>query len=403
MGKALEGIRVVDLTQFEAGTSCTQTLAWLGADVIKVEEPTRGDPGRSALGSGGANGRDSEYFLNLNSNKRSVGLNLKSETGKQIFFDLVRQGDIVAENLAPGALERLGLGYDVLSDINPRIILARIKGFGTYGPYSEYKSFDPVAQAAGGAFTTTGDPDGIPMKPGPNIGDTGTGMHAAIGILAALWQRQTTGKGQVVEVSMQDAVVNFTRVAMCRSDQGRIVPPRRGSRWPGRPATGTFKCAPGGPDDYVYLIAGPMRMNMWHGLLKSIGREDLIEDPEYQDASKLADKTDEINDMIEDWTRGQTKTEAMRILGDAGVPCSATFNAVDIYADEHLIEREMIVEYDHPEWGTFKMPGCPIKLSDSPVKVASPPLLGEHTSEVLSEFLGYDDERMAELKAQGVI
>ena len=403
MGKALEGIRVVDLTQFEAGTSCTQTLAWLGADVIKVEEPTRGDPGRTVLGSGGANGKDSEYFLNLNSNKRSVTLNLKSETGKQIFFDLVRQGDIVAENLAPGALERLGLGYDVLSEINPRIVLARIKGFGTYGPYSQYKSFDPVAQAAGGAFTTTGDPDGVPMKPGPNIGDTGTGMHAAIGILAALWQRQTTGKGQVVEVSMQDAVVNFTRVAMCRSDQGRTVPPRRGGRWPGRPATGTFKCAPGGPDDYVYLIAGPMRASMWHGLLRSIGREDLIEDPEYQDPSKLSDKTDEINDMIEDWTTTRTKTDAMKILGEAGVPCSATFNAVDIYADEHLIEREMIVEYDHPQWGTFKMPGCPIKLSNSPVRVDSPPLLGEHNAEVFSEFLGYGEEQLSELKAEGVI
>ena len=230
MGKALDGIRVIDLTQFEAGTSCTQMLAWLGADVIKVEEPTRGDPGRNAMGS--SPDRDAEYFLNLNANKRSLTLNLKSEEGKEILFDLLREADIMAENLAPDTLERLGLGYDVVSQVNPRIILARIKGFGTYGPYSGYKSFDPVAQAAGGAFCATGDPDGPPMKPGITVGDTGTGMHAVIGILAALWQRQSTGKGQVVELSMQDAIVNIARVWMSRSKQGTETPPRRGRFWP---------------------------------------------------------------------------------------------------------------------------------------------------------------------------
>ncbi|MCI0841642.1 MAG: CoA transferase [Chloroflexi bacterium] len=401
MEKALEGIRIIDLTQFEAGTSCTQMMAWLGADVIKIEEPTHGDPGRNAMGS--RTDRDAEYFMNLNANKRSVTLNLKSDEGKEILFDMIRQADILAENLAPDTLERLGLGYDVLSKVNPRIILARIKGFGTYGPYSRYKSFDPVAQAAGGAFCATGDPDGPPVKPGITVGDTGTGLHAVIGILAALWQRQTTGKGQVVEVSMQDAIVNIARVSMSRSNQGKTSPPRRGRFWPGRPAVGTYQSAPGGPDDYVYLMGTPSRINMWHALLKAIGREDLIEDPDYQDISRLGEKTDEINSMIEEWTRRHTKFEAMRIMGEAGVPASACFNAEDVYADDHLREREMIVSVDHPVWGEFTMPGCPVKLSDSPVKVTAAPLLGQHNAEVFGDMLGFDEERLSMLREDKVI
>ena len=241
MDKALNGVRVIDLTQFEAGTSCTQMMAWLGADVIKVEEPTRGDPGRNVMGANGA-AHDSSYFMNLNSNKRSVTLNLKTDEGRNIFFELVKQADIVAENMAPGAIERLGIGWDKLKEVNPRIILARIKGFGTYGPYSEYKSFDPVAQAAGGAVAATGSPDTPPVRPGITIGDTGTGMHAVIGILAALWQRQTTGKGQQVEVSMQDAVVNIARIWMnSYADTGQSPPRRGGSRWVGRPGSGTVQ------------------------------------------------------------------------------------------------------------------------------------------------------------------
>ena len=194
MQKALEGVQVIDLTQFEAGTSCTQMLAWLGADVIKIEQPGVGDPDR---GAGQQSEGDSNYFIHYNSNKRSVTLNLKTDRGREMFFDLVRSGDIVAENLAPGTLERLDLGYDVLGEVNPRIILAHVKGFGAYGPYSTYKSFDPVAQAAGGGFCATGDPGGPPMRPGTTSGDSATGMHTAIGILAALWQRQATGRGQV--------------------------------------------------------------------------------------------------------------------------------------------------------------------------------------------------------------
>lgn len=400
MEQALKGIRIVDMTQFEAGTSCTQMLAWLGAEVIKVEEPTRGDPGRTVTRD--PSGRDSPYFLNLNANKRSVTLNLKSEQGKEMLLELVKQADIVTENLSPGAMDRLGLGYDVLSQVNPRIILAGIKGFGSYGPYSGYKSFDPVAQAAGGFFCATGEPDGPPMKPGISVGDIGTGMHAVIGILAALWQRESTGKGQVVEVSMQDAMVNFGRNWMSRSEQGTISPPRQGTGST-RVGVGTFKCAPGGLDDYVYLIAFPTRPSMWQALLKALGREELTEELSQMSMEQLAERQDEINDMISAWTIHYTKADVMRILGELGVPCSATFNAVDIYADEHLRQREMIVEVDHPQYGRFKMPGCPIKLSDSPVKVTTAPLLGQHNAEVYGEYLGYDDEKLKALKEQKVI
>ena len=273
MAKALEGIRVVDLTQFEAGTSCTQILAWLGADVIKVENPGVGDPGRRL--SAVPDEFDSFYFLVLNSNKRSVTLDLKSDRGKALFFELVRQGDVVAENLAPGTLERLGLGYEVLKEVNPRIVLARIKGFGTYGPYAEYKAFDPVAQAAGGAYCATGFPESPPIRPGITIADSGTGLHLAIGILAALMQRQVSGEGQEVEVSMQDAVMNLARVWIRGYYERGASPARIGNGAPGAPGmpgSSVFPCKPGGPDDYVMVHTRGGDLRAWDGLLKIIGR-----------------------------------------------------------------------------------------------------------------------------------
>ncbi|MCH2517047.1 MAG: CoA transferase [Dehalococcoidia bacterium] len=401
MGKALEGIRIIDLTQFEAGTSCTQLLAWLGADVIKVEEPTHGDPGR--YGNTNIPGVDSGYFINLNSNKRSLALDLKQQRGKDIFFELVRQGDIVAENLAPGTLERLGLGYDVLSEVNPKIILARIKGFGTYGPYSDYKSFDMIAQATGGSMAVTGNAGDPPIRPGATIGDTGTGLHAAVGIMAALWQRQTTGKGQVVEVAMQDAVVNLTRVAMSTFNETGKSRPRAGNNTSGLPGTRTYRCKPGGSDDWVYLAAMPRRLGLWLALIRAIGGDELANDPNYSDIDWVVEHTDELNEMIEAWTMERTKYEVFHILGKAGVPCGPTLNAEDIYTDPQLLAREMIVTLEHPDRGAFMVPGCPVKMSDSPAELQIAPSLGMQTEEVLKELLQMTDGDLAELREQKLI
>ena len=402
MAKALEGIKVIDLTQFEAGTSCTEALAWLGADVIKVEEPTQGDPGRRSRTD--IPGEDSYYFILLNLNKRSVTLNLRSETGKTMFLDMVRQADIVAENMAPGAMERLGLGYDVLSEVNPKIIMARIKGFGSYGPYSDFKAFDMIAQAMGGAMTMTGFPGSPPLKPGPTIGDTGTGLHAAIGILGALWQREQTGKGQVVEVSMQDCIVNFCRPRL-RSyyETGKPIG-RPGNTVVGGGVPGDiYKCKPGGPDDYCYIYTQPVRPRMWDALLEVIGREDLLGDANYSDPLWRVDHADEVNGMIESWTVQRDKFEVMKLLGAAGVPAGATLNAVDLHQDEHLRQRGMITPVEHQKRGTLNLPGCPIKLSDSPAEITTSPLLGEHNAEVFREFFGYGEEELARLKEEKVI
>ena len=401
MGKALDGVRIIDLTQFEAGTSCTQLLAWLGADVIKVEEPTHGDPGR--ISNSNMPGVDSSYFLNLNSNKRSVALDLKQAKGKDIFFELVRQADIVAENLAPGTLERLGLGYDVLSEVNPKIVLARIKGFGTYGPYADYKSFDMIAQAAGGSMAVTGNPGDPPIRPGATIGDTGTGLHAAVGIMAALWQRQTTGKGQVVEVSMQDAVVNLTRVAMSTFNETGKARPRSGNNPQGLPGARTYPCKPGGSDDWVYLGATPRRLGLWLALVRAVGGDEMADDPNYSNFDWVVEHTDEIDDMIETWTMERTKYEVFHILGKAGVPCGPTLNAEDIYTDPQLLARDMIVTLQHPERGAFMVPGCPVKMSDSPVELEIGPHLGAQTEEVLKELLQMTDGDLAQLREQKLI
>ena len=402
MAKALEGIKIIDLTQFEAGTSCTEALAFLGADVIKVEEPKQGDPGRRSRTD--VPGFDSYYFIVLNLNKRSVTLNLRSETGKTMFLDMVRQADIVAENMAPGAMERLGLGYDVLNAANPKIIMARIKGFGSSGPYSDFKAFDMIAQAMGGAMTMTGFPGSPPLKPGPTIGDTGTGLHAAIGILGALWQREQTGRGQVVEVSMQDCIVNFCRPRLRSYYETGEAVGRPGNAVVGGGVPGDiYKCKPGGPDDYCYIYTQPVRPRMWDALLEVIGREDLLGDANYSDPLWRVDHADEVNAMIEAWTSQRDKFEVMKLLGAAGVPAGATLNAVDLHQDEHLRERGMITPVEHQKRGTLNLPGSPIKLSDSPADVTTSPLLGEHNAEVFREFFGYGEEDLARLKEEQVI
>ena len=400
MSKALQDIRILDLTQFEAGTSATQVLAHLGADVIKVEQPKGGDPGRRA-GKDGA-GVDSYYFLLLNANKRSITLNLKDPQGKAIFFDLLKHADVVAENLAPDALERLGLGYDELAKVNPRIVLARVKGFGTYGPYKDYKSFDTIGQATGGSFCATGFPGHPPTRPGPTLGDTGTGMHLAIGILAALRQRDITGRGQKVEVAMQDAVANLCRIwSRDYHETGKNVP-RTGNVYFGQSTKGTYQCAPGGEDDYIVITFGAMP-KMVATILRIAGRPDMADDPRWADRDFRNEHAGEFDAALESWTKQRDKFEAMRILGEAGIPAGACLNAEDLHTNPHLLERETIVDMEHPVRGTVRLIGNPIKLSDSPTVEQPSPLLGQHSEEVFADILGYDAAKVAGLREAGVV
>ena len=384
MDKALNGIKILDLTQYEAGTSCTQLLAWLGADVIKVEQPGRGDPGRQTLSV--STEKDSAYFLGFNGNKRSITLDLKNDEQRQVFVELVKTVDVVTENYATGVLEKLGYDFNALCELNPKIILSRIKGFGTYGPYSDYKSFDPVAQAAGGAMAGTGEPDGPPLKPGANIGDSGTGLHSVIAILAAIIQRRSTGRGQVVEVSMQDAVVSLSKTFMSGYLETGTPPVRRGSKLNSRVGAGVFKCSPGGPDDYVFIQVLSTHRTKWEELMRIIDRGDLVGSSIFDDPIS---NTEQINAVIQEWASSLTKHEAMILLGNAGIPCGAVLNARDIFNDDHLKIRGMISPITHPQRGKMEVIGCPIKMSDSPVDITPAPLLGEHNADILSELLGY--------------
>ncbi len=399
MSKALANVKVLDLTQFEAGTSCTEMLGWLGADVVKVETPRGGDQGRRAFVE--KPGQDSVYFLLLNANKRGITLDLKSEEGKAIFKSLVPKFDVVVENYSLGTMESLGLGYEVLQQLNPNIIYATIKGFGTYGPYSPYKSFDMIAQASGGAMSVTGLPGSIPVRPGPTIGDTGTGLHCAIGILSAYIQRLTTGKGQKVEVAMQDAIVNFTRVAMVGQYLTGEPVPRRGNRIMGRAPGDIYPCAPGGPNDYAYVFTSSEEM--WESLLRVIGRADLIDDDRYATPDARVANAEEVHGLIAAWTRTKDKFTVMKLIGEAGVPCGAVLDTGDILANEHLKQRGMITTIEHPQRGAFTMPGCPVQLEDSPVELRPAPLLGQHNTEVYGELLGLSAAAVAALKEKGVI
>jgi formyl-CoA transferase len=397
LSRALAGIRVVDLTNNQAGPSCGQMLAWLGADVIKVEEPGRGDVARYSQRD--RPDEDALFFLAFNANKRSLTLNLKHPGGQEVFRALLRGADVLLENFGPGVIERLGFSYEAVRALNPRLVYASIMGFGSHGPYRDYKSYEPIAQAMGGAMSVTGFPDGPPTFTWPSIGDSGTGMHCVIGILAALMQRHATGQGQQVEVSMQDAVVNLIRVSLRDHQRYGRVRERAGNQLgAGVPGT-TYRCHGGGPNDYVFVF---VQQQMWHPLLRAIGREDLVGDARYETPEARWARRLEVDRLLEAWTIERPKHEVMKILAGAGVPCGACLDTGEVLTDPHLLARDMIVEVAHPVRGRYLTVGNPVKLSASPTTIGPAPLLGQHRQEILAE-LGYTDAQIRALEAEGAI
>ena len=413
MAQALNGIRVLDMTHVQMGPSATQILAWLGADVIKVELPGRGDITRQQLRD--LPDVDSLYFTMLNCNKRSITINTKTDTGRAIFRKLIEVCDVLVENFAPGAMDRQGFSWDVIQTINPRLIYASGKGFGS-GPFVDCKAYEPVAQAMGGAMSTTGWDDGPPTATGAQVGDSGTGMHLVAAVLAALFQREQTGRGQRVEVAMQDAVLNLCRVKM--RDQQRLAQgplkeypqyphqpfgkavPRSGNASGGGHPGKALKCQPGGPNDYIYVV---MQAQVWEPLMKLIGRAELVGHPEYATPEARLPHLDECFAMVEEWTQQHTKYEAMQLLNEVNVPCGPVLDMHELLDDESLAARGMLVEVEHPQRGSFKTVGCPLQLSDSPVEVKTSPQLGQHTEEILRELVGYGDKEIEEAQAEGAI
>ncbi len=398
----LKGVRVLDFSQFEAGPSCTEALAWLGAEVVKVENPGGGDPGRSL---GGKPGQDDPYFLLFNANKKSITVNLKDPKGLALVKDLIKHADVMVENFAPGAIERLGLGHDIARAINPSLIYCQIKGFGEGSPYEKNLAFDMIAQACGGTMSITGESDGRPIKPGPTIGDTGTGMLLAISILGALYRRKDTGLGDHLQIAMQDAMLHYIRIAFAaqlrtgkaagRSAEGAIT----GSN----PPMGIFPCKGGGVNDYVYVYTSRTNPDHWRRLLTVIGRADLIGDERFATPAARSGRAVEVNEMVAAWTRQHTKREAMEIIGAAGIPAGAVLDTMELSNDPDFENRGIMPVIDHPKAGETKMVAWPVRHSGSPPPVVAAPLLGANTADVLSSWLGLSAADSGALKASGVI
>jgi crotonobetainyl-CoA:carnitine CoA-transferase CaiB-like acyl-CoA transferase len=386
---ALDGMRILDMTQYEAGPSCTQALAWLGADVVKVEAPGIGDPGRVLAGS-------DAYFWNWNLNKRSVVLNLRNPRGRQVLLDLVPKFDVIIENYAPGVIERLDLEYETIKKVHPSIIYAQVKGYGSTGPYSDYLAYDMCAQAAAGTFSITGDRDGPPTLPGVTVGDSGTGMQLGMAILAAYIQKLRTGEGQRIEISMQEAITYFMRTHLANlGNWGQNVVPRNGSQVGAAPS-GLYACKPGGPNDYAFVLT--ITTPHIDKLFMAIDRPDLITDERFDDFMKRLERTDELHAEVEKWTLQRTKHEVMKILGEAAVPCSATMDTAELYDDPHLNERGFVKTLPHPEHGEVRMLGFPTRMSANAVEMTPPPELGQHTNDVLSQELGLDANTLVDLR-----
>jgi formyl-CoA transferase len=408
--EALKGVRILDMTHVQAGPTCSQLLAWMGADVIKFEPP-QGDATRGQLRD--VPNADSLYFTMLNCNKRSITVNMKTDEGKQVFVDLLKKSDIMMENFGPGVLERLGFTWEKIHQINPKIVVGSIKGFGSSGPYSDFKAYENVAQAMGGAMSTTGVPDGPPFVTGAQIGDSGTGLHLAIGLLAALHQANRTGQGQYVEVAMMDGVMNLCRVKFrdhqrltrqalseysVKTEQGMGDVPRAGNDSGGGQLGNAIHCKPHGPNDWLYVV---VQEAVWEDLAVLIGGEKLKNDPRF---AKIADRRKNQNEMwklITEYAKNYTKREFMALLNPIDVPCGPIMSTGDLANDEHVRGRDMWVELDHPQRGKWFNVGMPIKLSASPAKIARSPTLGEHTDQILEQVLGYEKEKIARLKSAG--
>src|SRR5881394_3946367 len=401
MSKALDGVRILDFTHVQSGPTCTQLLAWLGADVIKVERAGEGDITRGQLRD--IPGVDSLYFTILNHNKRSVTVDAKNPKGKAVLERLVKKCDVLVENFAPGALDRMGLTWEHIQSLNPRMIVASVKGFGP-GPYEDCKVYENVAQCAGGSASTTGFDDGPPLVTGAQIGDSGTGLHLALGIVAALYQRVTTGGGQRVLAAMQDGVLNLCRVKL--RDQQRLdrthvleeypqypngtfgdAVPRAGNASGGGQPGWILKCKgwETDPNAYIYFIT---QAQAFPALAKIIGKEEWITDPDYATPNARLPRLMQVFATVEAWTMTQTKFEAMAQLNQHDIPCGPILSMEELAAEPSLRATGTIVEVDHPKRGKYLTVGNPIKLSDSITEVKRSPLLGEHTEEVLKE-LGY--------------
>jgi formyl-CoA transferase len=395
MTAALSGLKVVDLTQYEAGTSCTESLAWLGADICKVE-PQGGENGRFASTERGD--LDSYYFVIMNANKRSMVCDLKSPRGKALVMRLIEKADVMIENMSPGGIEKLGLGYEEVKKINPRLIYAQIKGFAPESPYGKFLSFDMIAQAVGGAYAITGEAGGPPLRPGPHVGDTGAGLHCLIGILAALNQRNRTGRGQRIEVTMQDSVINFNRICFA----GQLMNGKPVERTGNQSSLGAaapselYQCKPGGPNDWIMVYSTRAGNWHWQRLLTLMGREDLKDDPRFSTPKLRVQNAAVVDKLVGDWCAQFTKRDAMEKLQNAGVPAGAVFDTQELMNDPALRKRGMFAEIEHPTRGKFLIPGWPVKMSDSYVPVKSAPLLGQHTAELLSEWLGMSDAEIQE-------
>ena len=411
--KALSGVRILDMTHVQAGPTSSQLLAWMGADVIKFENPT-GDITRQQLRHDPE--KDSLYFTMLNSNKRSIIANMKSKAGCEVFEALLKKCDVIMENFGPGVLERFGYSWEKIHEINPSIIYATIKGFGSSGPYSDYKAYEPIAQAMGGSMSTTGFPENPPTITGAQIGDTGTGLHLAIGICAALYHRTHNGNvGQQVEAAMQESVMNLCRVKF--RDQGRLMGgkgalpeysrptlgltavPRAGNDSGGGQLGNCIPCKPFGANDYCYLVVQEAN---WPIVARAIGDESLVTDERFATLAERRKNQTELWKMIADVAKNYTKTEFTAFCNEKNIPCGPVLSTEELMTDPHVLHREMIVKVEgHPQ-GDYYTVGMPVKLSDGNVdKITPAPMLGEHTEEVLRDVCGMSDAKIAELREGG--